>query len=106
MATCIVAPTGKASLGRPDAHQNFLSEGNPVGREQREHEDSGSCTTPEPDEHAIRMRAYAIWEEEGRPEGRALDHWLRARWELEPAPDPEAELKRLERDLGPGLKTV
>jgi hypothetical protein len=29
-------------------------------------------------EQAIRERAYAIWEEEGRPEGRHLDHWLRA----------------------------
>ena len=23
----------------------------------------------------IRERAYAIWEEEGRPEGREWDHW-------------------------------
>jgi hypothetical protein len=52
------------------------------------------------------MRAHEIWVEEGRPEGRALDHWLRARWELEPAPAPEAELQQLERELGPGLKTV
>jgi DUF2934 family protein len=36
---------------------------------------------PEPDrneEHAIRVRAYLIWEREGRPEGRAHDHWLSA----------------------------
>jgi hypothetical protein len=26
-------------------------------------------------EAAIRQRAYAIWEEEGRPHGHALDHW-------------------------------
>jgi hypothetical protein len=26
-------------------------------------------------EHAIRLRAYFIWEREGRPEGRALHHW-------------------------------
>jgi Protein of unknown function (DUF2934) len=77
-----------------------------VGREHSEHEDSGSCAAPEPDEHAIRMRAHEIWVEEGRPEGRALDHWLRARWELEQAPDPEAELQQLERELGPGPKTV
>ncbi|WP_412066924.1 DUF2934 domain-containing protein [Rhizobium sp. SYY.PMSO] len=25
-----------------------------------------------------RERAYRIWEEEGRPEGRHLDHWQRA----------------------------
>ena len=32
---------------------------------------------------AIRERAYAIWEEEGRPEGRDLDHWLRAEADLD-----------------------
>ena len=26
----------------------------------------------------IRVMAYAIWEEEGQPEGRADDHWHRA----------------------------
>jgi hypothetical protein len=38
-------------------------------------------------EEPIRERAYAIWEEEGRPEGRHLDHWLRAaaEWLLEVA---------------------
>jgi hypothetical protein len=33
-------------------------------------------------EQAIRERAYVIWEEEGRPEGRHLDHWLRAEAEI------------------------
>ena len=27
---------------------------------------------------AVRERAYFLWENEGRPEGRALDHWQRA----------------------------
>jgi hypothetical protein len=30
------------------------------------------------DEARIRERAYLIWEAEGRPEGRAADHWTRA----------------------------
>ena len=30
------------------------------------------------DERDIRKRAYAIWEAEGRPLGRELEHWLRA----------------------------
>ena len=34
------------------------------------------------DEKAIRDRAYAIWEREGRPSGRERDHWLQAAWEL------------------------
>jgi Protein of unknown function (DUF2934) len=31
-------------------------------------------------EQRIRQRAYRIWEEEGRPEGRAAEHWERARF--------------------------
>lgn len=29
-------------------------------------------------EQSLRDRAYFIWEREGRPEGRAIDHWVRA----------------------------
>jgi DUF2934 family protein len=30
----------------------------------------------------IRERAYAIWEKEGRPDGKSLEHWLRAEAEM------------------------
>lgn len=33
----------------------------------------------------IGKRAYQIWEEEGRPEGRDVEHWLRAEAELQAA---------------------
>lgn len=33
-------------------------------------------------EETIRMRAYLIWEREGRPHGRDIDHWLQAQVEL------------------------
>lgn len=33
-------------------------------------------------EQAIRERAYAIWEQEGRPEGRNLANWLQAETEI------------------------
>ena len=33
---------------------------------------------PLDEERAVRERAYFLWEKEGRPEGRALDHWHRA----------------------------
>jgi hypothetical protein len=36
---------------------------------------------PEPDrqaEHRVREAAYFLWEHEGRPDGRAWNHWLRA----------------------------
>jgi hypothetical protein len=36
-------------------------------------------------ESKTRYRAYAIWEAEGRPEGRAMDHWLAAERECRPA---------------------
>lgn len=36
-----------------------------------------TAETPETRQE-IEVLAYAIWESEGRPEGRALDHWLEA----------------------------
>ena len=36
----------------------------------------------------IRDRAYQIRVDEGHPHGRELDHWLRAKWEVEGAPHP------------------
>lgn len=42
---------------------------------------------------AIRARARSIWEREGRPEGRADDHWRLARLELAAEnPPPDATL--------------
>jgi Protein of unknown function (DUF2934) len=50
------------------------------------------------DPQELRDRAYYIWEREGRPEGRAFDHWLRALHEArrtrpvgdhDPTPDEE-----------------
>ena len=33
-----------------------------------------------------RERAYLVWVDEGRPQGRELDHWLRAKWSLSTSP--------------------
>lgn len=35
-----------------------------------------------PDEKNLRERAYTIWEQDGRPDGRHADHWNRAHDEL------------------------
>lgn len=35
-----------------------------------------------PQEVTIRTRAYQLWEAEGKPDSRDLDHWLRAKTEL------------------------
>jgi hypothetical protein len=44
-------------------------------------------------EQAIRERAYAIWEEEGRPDGRDLDHWLRAEAKISSSGEKNAKDK-------------
>jgi len=39
----------------------------------------------------IRERAYSLWERDGRPHGRQMDHWLQAERELaETAKRPQA----------------
>jgi Protein of unknown function (DUF2934) len=38
----------------------------------------GMSGSDQDDEQAIRERAYFIWHDEGRPSGRAFDHWLLA----------------------------
>jgi hypothetical protein len=54
----------------------------------------------------IRQRAYEIWEDEGRPEGRARIHWLRAEAEFRERlcasrlTNPGARL-RLQKPYGP-----
>lgn len=68
----------------------------------RSEADTSGQRRTEPDEHRIRLRAYEIWEEEGKPDGRAEEHWMRARRELESAPDPNEEPLRLRVGMGPG----
>jgi hypothetical protein len=34
-------------------------------------------------ERLIRERAYAIWQQESRPEGRHTEHWLRGEAEID-----------------------
>lgn len=40
----------------------------------------GGSASPSNDK--IKMRAFAIWEEEGRPDGKHLEHWERAEREI------------------------
>ena len=54
-----------------------------------------------PKDEAIRDRAYAIWEREGRPPGRDRDHWLQAAWELS-----GEEAKAAAKKTMPTAKTV
>jgi hypothetical protein len=50
----------------------------------------------------IRERSYQIWEQEGRPNGRHLDHWLRAECELVAENGVEFEFKQLMRAFRSG----
>ena len=42
-------------------------------------------------EQRVRQRAYELWEEAGRPGGKAEDYWGRARAEIEEADSIEAQ---------------
>jgi hypothetical protein len=39
----------------------------------------GSCS---PSETQVQKTAYKIWEKEGKPEGKATEHWNKAKKEL------------------------
>ena len=49
-------------------------------------------------EEAIRQRAYEIWEQEGRPEGAALRHWLQASDELSEDDEHETMQELIDED--------
>jgi hypothetical protein len=51
----------------------------------------------------IRERSYQIWEQEGRPAGRHLDHWLRAERELLAKNAVDFEFKQLMRAFRSGI---
>jgi len=47
-----------------------------------------------PSAHEIAVRAYQVWEAAGRPQGRALEHWLAAEAQLRGA-DESRQASRL-----------
>jgi hypothetical protein len=51
----------------------------------------------------IRERAYQIWEQEGRPIGRHVDHWLRAEQELVAKNAVEFEFRQMMRAFRSGI---
>jgi hypothetical protein len=47
-------------------------------------------------EQRVRERAYRIWEREGRPDGKSVEHWMQAEAEIvaeEQGLEQEAELE-------------
>ena len=58
-------------------------------------------TVSNPTREEIAARAYRIWEAEGRPEGRALAHWLEAEDELAVGPTYVRPAGREDMDMAP-----
>ena len=66
---------------------------------------------PTPEDDEIARVAHAIWEAEGRPDGRDQEHWMRAsrvveqgRGEVDPAVDPQADAAAAPRPVQPGFE--
>lgn len=66
-----------------------------------------------PSYQQIAMRSYLIWEEEGRPHGQDVDHWLQAETELTAlfnppprSPDGRARKASTSRAKTPARKKV
>ena len=53
--------------------------------------------TQEPSNEEISKRAWEIWDQEGRPEGRSEEHWNRAREEIGSGGAGPAELAEEKR---------
>jgi Protein of unknown function (DUF2934) len=73
---------GSPAETRPDskAKTKKVEKKSPTG----EHSPAVERSAPAPiEEVRIRERAHRIWNEEGRPEGRDVEHWERARKEIE-----------------------
>ena len=49
-------------------------------------------------EERIRERAYEIWERTGRPDGKAVEHWLQAQTEIATEEQGLAEELKLEHE--------
>jgi hypothetical protein len=60
----------------------------------------------------IRIRAYALWEDEGRPHGRDADHWrqceeaIRADLNVAAAPKPAKKAKAPARKKAPARASL
>lgn len=51
--------------------------------------EQGATEPPDPErEDAIRRQAYALWQEQGQPEGKDREHWLQAEREHGGHDDP------------------
>lgn len=69
---------------QPEARQDWFGHP-PYDASLQRCEHLWSLAAMAPTDAAIRVRAYHLWERDGRPDGRADAHWNTARAELEAA---------------------
>ena len=55
-------------------------------------------------QQAIQERSYFLWEGEGRPHGRSLDHWLTAEAELSLGGESKPKTARAKRVVADAAK--
>lgn len=67
----------------------FAAAMRPLGHQERIHCNTKEDPMTEDRESRIRRRAYALWEEEGRPDGRTDEHWAWAEAEIMAEEDRE-----------------
>jgi hypothetical protein len=86
-------PPGPQTIGRPMTQDEKVDEAlleSMEGSDPPAHSPSARSVGPKrpedmagaPDEDAIRRRAYALWEADGRPDGHDEEYWHRAEREL------------------------
>ncbi len=57
-------------------------------------------------EDEIRLIAYSIWEEEGCPDGKDCEHWMRAEAIWEEDQKPKTSAKSSKQDVKPTTKVM
>ena len=73
---------GKVDAAARDAEQALEGSEQQELRQAEAIAKSRAAPDREADDQKVRARAYAIWEREGRPEGRHDEHWHQAEQEL------------------------
>jgi hypothetical protein len=58
-----------------------------------------------PSAQEIAMQAYLVWEAAGRPDGRAVEHWLSAEAQLRGAVEPRPDSRQPGNRYGLVLKS-
>jgi hypothetical protein len=71
-------------------------------------------SSPRPDDAAIREQAYYFWEQDGRPDGREAEYWMRATIVVSEKPQmdaltkasPKKAVKTAKTEAAPKLKAA